>query len=88
MAQAEVAEKAQNRQDTVTIFINSHEYRVHRGRRTVAELKDAGHVPQADELEQIIDAKLTPLPDDGAVTIKGGEQFISHPRDSGSSHSR
>ena len=88
MAEAEVAEKAQNRQDTVTISINSREYRMHRGRQTVSELKDTGHVPQADELEQIIDGKLTPLPDDGAVTIKGGEQFISHPRDSGSSHLR
>lgn len=88
MTQAEVADKAQNRQDTVTIAINGTEYRVHRGRRTVSELKDAGHVPPADELEQIVDGKLTPLPDDGTVTIKGGEKFISHPRDSGSSHSR
>jgi hypothetical protein len=88
MTQAEVDEKAQNRQNTVTISINGDEYQLHRGRRTVSELKDAGHVPQADELEQIVDGKLTPLPDDGAVTIKGREQFISHPRDSGSSYSR
>jgi hypothetical protein len=88
MAGAEIAEQTHNRQDTVTISINGPEYQVHRGRRTVSELKDIGHVPQADELEQIIDGKLAPLPDDGAVTIKGGERFISHPRDSGSAHWR
>jgi hypothetical protein len=29
--------------------------------------------------------QLTLLPDDGAVTIKGGERFISHVRGGGSS---
>jgi len=39
----------------------------------------------ADELEQLIEGKLTPLPDDGAITIKGGEVFMSHVRSGGSS---
>lgn len=70
---------------TVTISINNREYSIHRGRETVIEIKKTGNVPLADDLEQVIDGKLTPLPDDGAVTIKGGERFISHPKDSGSS---
>ena len=69
----------------VTITINNIPKRIHRGRATVAEIKALGGVPAADELEQVINGKLMPLPDDGAVTIKGGEIFISHPRDSGSS---
>jgi hypothetical protein len=69
----------------VKITINSKPKEIHRGRNTVAEIKKLGDVPAADELEQVIGGKLTPLPDDGAVTIKGGEVFISHPRDSGSS---
>lgn len=69
----------------VTIVINNQKKEIHRGRATVAEIKQVGGVPAADELEQVIAGKLTPLPDDGAVTIKGGEIFISHPRDSGSS---
>lgn len=69
----------------VTITINNQPKQIHRGRQTVAEIKKVGGVPPADELEQIIGGKLTPLADDGAVTIKGGEVFISHPRDSGSS---
>jgi hypothetical protein len=69
----------------VTITINSKPKEIHRGHQTVATIKKLGEVPAADELEQVIQGKLTPLPDDGAVTIKGGEVFISHPRDSGSS---
>lgn len=69
----------------VTITINSKPKEIHRGHQTVAAIKKLGDVPAADELEQVIQGKLTPLPDDGTVTIKGGEVFISHPRDSGSS---
>lgn len=75
-----------HRQDMVTVVVNGVEKPVHRGRRTVKDLKILGGVPEADELEQVIKGKLTPLADDGAVTIKGGEEFVSHPRDSGSSH--
>lgn len=70
------------RRDTVDIMINGVEFEIHRGRRTVAEIKEVGDVLRADELEQIVDGKLIPLDDDGAVTVKGGEQFVSHPRDS------
>ena len=70
--------------DFVTIKVNAKDVEIHRGSQTVAAIKTAGTVPQADELEQVIDGKLTPLADDGSVTIKGGEKFVSHPRDSGS----
>jgi hypothetical protein len=33
----------------------------------------------------VIDDKLVLLPDGGHVVIKGGEVFVSHPKDSGSS---
>jgi hypothetical protein len=69
----------------VHITINGVSRVIHRGRRTVVEIKTLGEVPLADELEQLIDGKLTPLPDDGAVTIKGGEVFMSHVRSGGSS---
>ena len=68
----------------VKIQINGVSKLIHRGRRTVVEIKKLGDVPLADELEQLIDGKLTPLPDDGAVTIKGGEVFVSHVRSGGS----
>lgn len=69
----------------VHITINGVSKLIHRGRRTVVEIKTLGGVPLADELEQLIDGRLTPLPDDGAATIKGGETFMSHVRSGGSS---
>ncbi len=69
----------------VKIQINGVSKLIHRGHQTVAEIKKLGGVPLADELEQLIDGKLKPLPDDGAVTIKGGEVFMSHVRSGGSS---
>ena len=69
----------------VHVTINGVTKLIHRGRQTVAEIKKVGDIPAADELEQVIDGKLTPLPDDGAVTIKGGEIFMSHVRSGGSS---
>jgi hypothetical protein len=69
----------------VKISINGVSKVIRRGRHTVVEIKKLGEVPLADELEQLIDGKLTPLPDDGTVTIKGREVFVSHVRSGGSS---
>ncbi len=78
-----------HRQDVVEITINNKPYQIHRGRQTVLAIKTLGGVPQADELAQVVEGNtppLTPLKDDGSVTIKGGEIFVSYPRDSGSSN--
>jgi hypothetical protein len=69
----------------VSVRINDNERFIHRGRETVVEIKKVGHVPIADDLEQIINGKLEPLADDASLTIHGGEQFISHPKGAGSS---
>lgn len=69
----------------VQISVNGVQKTIHRGHQTVAAIKTAGSVPAADDLEQNINGQLTLLADDGGVTIKGGEIFISHPKDSGSS---
>ena len=69
----------------VVIKVNNVDRTIHRGRQTVLEIKTVGKVPLADDLEQVVDGKLVLLPDDDGVTIKGGEVFVSHPKDSGSS---
>lgn len=71
---------------TVTIVVNGAEYAIHRGRRTVAEIKSIAQVPAAHELALMRgEQDLERLPDDGSLVIKGGEQFLSYPKDSGSS---
>lgn len=69
----------------VTITINGVVKTIHRGHETVADIKTVGGVPLADDLEELLEGKLSLLDDGGAVTIKGGEIFISHPKDSASS---
>lgn len=78
-------QEAEEHLSTVPIGINSTRHPITPGQHTVQEVKQLGHVPLADELEQIIGGQLTPLPDDGTVTIQGGELFASHPRSGGSS---
>jgi hypothetical protein len=71
--------------DEVTITVNNQAYQIHRGRQSVAAIKRLAGIPQADELGEDVNGTLTPLADGGAVTIKGGERFVSYPKDSASS---
>lgn len=70
---------------TVEIIINNLKYQIHRGHQTIIDIKRLGSVALADDLSIVIDGAITPLPDDGAVTIKGGEIFFSGPKDNSSS---
>ena len=73
-------------QNTVAIKVNDKPVEIHRGRQTVSEIKRLGGVPAADELAQVIAGQpLKPMADDGSIVIKGGEEFVSYPKDSSSS---
>lgn len=69
----------------VTISVDGKDVSIHRGHQTVANIKSAGNVIANYDLDQLVDGKLEPLLDEGSVTIKGGEIFVSHPKDSSSS---
>lgn len=69
----------------VPIVIDNKTFTIHRGSKTVAELKQLAGIQPAYELEEIVNGKLVPLADDQRVTIKGGERFVSHPRAGASS---
>ncbi len=74
-----------HKHETVTITVDTHPKHIMSGKHTVADIKAAGGVMLVNDLEEIVNGVLVPLSDDGVVTIKGGEVFISHPKDSGSS---
>lgn len=77
---------SEHRADVVSITVNGRPVEIHRGHQPVSEIKRVGGVPAADELAQVMEGQpLKPLADGGAVVIKGGEQFVSYPRDSSSS---
>jgi hypothetical protein len=75
----------EHRKDYVIITVNDVRKKIHRGRQSVAEIKQIGEVPLNYMLEQLIEGKLTPLDDNGSVVIKGGEIFIGHIKDGASS---
>ncbi len=75
----------EHRNDVVEIKVNDIFKEIHRGRRTVIEIKTIGGVPLNYMLEEIIDGKITELPDDSSIVIKGGEVFIGHTKDGASS---
>jgi hypothetical protein len=71
----------------VTVSLNTTLTKtIHRGSHLVSELKTLLGVSADLMLSQDIDGTLTPLDDNGRVTIKGGEAFFSGPRTGGSSH--
>jgi hypothetical protein len=68
-----------NRNDVVVISIGGKDYKIHRGNQKVAEIKELGGINPNHILVQIVNGQLIDLPNDGSVTIKGGEVFKSHP---------
>lgn len=74
-----------HRKHIVEITVDCKQLHVHRGKIKVAKLKELGGVPLAVELDQLICGKLTQLPDNGEVCIKGGEKFCPVPKAGSSS---
>ena len=64
----------------VKITIDSKPYELKRGPYSVVQLKAIGHVPPEYDLDELVDGELKELKDDATVHIKGGEEFISHPK--------
>jgi uncharacterized protein YabE (DUF348 family) len=63
----------------VTVTIDGKVYELRTGAHTVADIKKKASIPVADSLDQDVNNTLTPLPQDGTVTIAGGEVFVSSP---------
>lgn len=72
-------QSAENRKDEVEITIKTDTFTIHRGRQSVASIKEIGGINANWELAQIIEGKLFDLDNDGFVVIKGGEVFKAIP---------
>ncbi len=69
----------------VVFHVNNKEVYAHPGRYPIATIKKLAGVPLADDLDELVECTLKPLPDAESVTIRGSEIFVSHPKDGGSS---
>lgn len=86
MTDLEKGKSEEHGQNFVEIIVDEIPRMIHRGRQNVSEIKTIGNVQQNHMLEQVIEGKVTKLDDNGSVVIKGGEIFISHINDGGSSN--
>ena len=69
----------------VGITIDGRRLEIHRGSYVVADLKRHIGVDATYELDEVIHGEFRPLADEGRITIKGDEIFISHVRTGSSS---
>jgi cell division protein ZapA (FtsZ GTPase activity inhibitor) len=69
----------------VHIVVDGKEYKIKRGPELVSTIKRIANVPAAYQLDQDINGVLTPLDQNGSVTINGGEVFVGFPATGSSS---
>jgi hypothetical protein len=69
----------------VHITVDGKEYKIKRGTELIATIKKIANVPAAYQLDQDINGVLTPLDQNGSVTINGGEVFVGFPATGSSS---
>lgn len=68
-----------------TITVNNQPVYLHPGEYSLATIKKLSGVPLADDLDELVDCTLKPLPDNSVLKIRGCEIFVSHVKDGGSS---
>jgi len=71
--------------NTVEINVNNRKVVLQPGRYDLATFKKVAGVPQAEDLEELVNCKLKPVPDNATIHIQGCEVFISHVKDGGAS---
>jgi len=78
-------EQSKAEHKAVLVTVNGTVIEVPKGKIQVSELKLLAGVPQAQELAQVREGKIVPLADTAELKLKGGEEFVSYPRDAASS---
>ena len=63
----------------VEIFVDDRAVLIHRGRQTIAFIKEKAGVAQVDQLQLETPDGLVKLDQNGSFTIKGGERFTVLP---------
>ncbi|MGO9405124.1 MAG: hypothetical protein ACLPVW_16800 [Terriglobales bacterium] len=69
----------------VDVTVDGKTHHVPEGTYVVSEFKKLVGVDPSKELDEVVHGELKPLDDNQTIHIKGGEVFISHARQGGSS---
>ncbi len=79
------AEKKDHPQKKVRVTVDGKPHEVRPGTYVVSEFKKEVKVDPSLELDQVIDGQFVPLDNTASIEIKGGEVFVSHVPQGGSS---
>jgi len=69
----------------VTVTVDTQTKTVHRGSWVVSDFMKEVDVGADRALDEVVGGEFKPLDDEQRITIKGGEVFVSHVRQGGSS---
>ena len=83
--ESQPGEHAHHHRKQVAVTVDGHTHKVPEGTYVVSEFKKLVGVDPSKELDEVVHGELKPLDDNQKIHIKGGEVFISHARQGGSS---
>ena len=69
----------------VAVTVDGKTHHVPEGKYVVSDFKKLVGVDPSKELDEVVHGELKPLDDGQTIHVKGGEVFISHARQGGSS---
>jgi hypothetical protein len=70
----------------VTIYVDDKPFEIHRGHQLISTIKTVAGVPAVDQLNlEGPDGGIVKLDQNGGITLKGGEHFVSFRATGGSS---
>lgn len=78
-------EHSHHHKKEVAVTVDGKTYHVPEGNYIVSQFKKLVGVDSSKELDEVVHGELKPLDDNQTIHIKGGEVFISHARQGGSS---
>lgn len=82
---AQIDTETKHHAKKVTVTVDSKPHHVEPGSYVVSAFKQLVHVDASRELDQVVDGAFIPLANDASIEIKGGEVFVSHVPQGGSS---
>jgi len=84
LSQAE-HDKPDHKGHEVEIIVNAKPKLIPKGKYRVSDFKELVGIPAEYELDKVANGQFEPLDDTADIHIKGGEEFVGHVRQGGSS---
>jgi hypothetical protein len=85
ISEAAGPDKSGHKDHDVKIIVNGNPFLVPKGKYVVSDFKSLITIPAEYELDLVVNGQFQALDDRADIHIKGGEEFVGHVRQGGSS---